>query len=285
LVFLGGLPFALWQAALLIYGQVDILLISVMAHEEAVGWYSAAYQLISIPIFLPFIISSALFPLLSRLAHSDRPAFIAITRRSINLMVAALTPLAIGAALLSPAIIDLLGYPDEFKKSIPLIAILALHIPSAAVGTFLGGCLSALDRQHRFAMVAVAAAVLNPALNVGAIPLTDRLFDNPAIGAAATTDLTELFMLCAGIWLLPKGVLGQGEVKNLALCLLAAALMSAVVWPLRDGSFIVSVVAGAIVYCSAVFVLGVIKKDELQELFKLWRSERSNRAVSAGETA
>ena len=42
-VLLGGLPFFVWQAALLIYGQIDTVLLSLLSTEAVIGWYAAAY--------------------------------------------------------------------------------------------------------------------------------------------------------------------------------------------------------------------------------------------------
>jgi len=269
-IFYGGLPFLVWQASLFVYGQIDILQLSLMSNEAVVGWYSAAYQLVFIPAFIPTIIMTALFPLLSKLAQTERAAFISVTRRCVNFMVLAVLPISVGTAILAPAIVDLFGYPAEFDNSIPLIAILAFVVPSAAVGTALGTCLNALDRQRQWAVVGVFAAILNPLMNFLAIPLAASHFDNAAIGASITSNISEYLMLAAALWLLPRDVLSRAELKNLALCLVAGGIMAACVWPLRAGNIGISVLVGAGVYAMASLALGTVRLgDALQMLTML----------------
>lgn len=265
-LLVGGAPFLIWQIALLTYGQVDLVMLTKMTTEEVVGWYAAAYRLISIPVFLPVIVTGAILPALSS-ASRDPEAVGSMLRSALRTVFFLTLPLGIGTALLPDRLIALLGYPAEFDNSVPLISILALHMPVVSVTMILGTCLIAIDKQWRWVTVGILAACLNPVLNLVAIPVTSDLFDNGAIGAAVSTNVTELLMLGGALYLLPLHYLGQRFSGEIVRIVVAGLVMAPVVWFARgfDGIFL-PVIAGAMTYFIAAFVLGAIPVRELRAI-------------------
>jgi len=264
-VMFGGMPFFVWQASLVVYGQIDFVLLSLMTNDAVVGWYAAAYRIVMIPVFFPTTVVTAAFPALSAAAH-DPIAFAAIARRCIRLLALTTIPMAFGILLLPDKLIQVLGYPEVFSNSTVPIVLLALHMPLAGIDMVLGTMLAALDRQRLWAFTGIAAAVLNPALNLVAIPLTQSAFGNGAIGAAAITTVTEVFLFVVGLRLLQRGVLGRPTLAYVAGCIAAAVVMSAAVWVLRDAPIIAPVLCGAVVYFAAAFALKLISAAELRDL-------------------
>lgn len=271
-ILLGGLPFLTWQIALLAYGQIDILLLSLLSTSAAVGWYSLAYQMILIPAFIPTIMTTALFPLLSRLAREDMALLIKTARKAFTLLLVCVSPISIGTFVIAHDLISFLHYPSEFQHSVVLMRILALHMPSVAVTTLLGCCLIASDRQKRWALVGIEAVILNVIINLFAIPLSDKLFQNAAIGAAITTDITEVFMLLSAFLLLPQGFWSREELATALRCFLATAIMAIVVFQMLQYSNLpMAVVVGAVVYVCLSLILGVIKTADIKWLTNYYR--------------
>ena len=267
-VVTGGIPFFVWQAALVVYGQIDFVLLSLMTTDAVVGWYAAAYRIIMIPAFVPTTVVTAVFPALSAAAH-DLPVFRGLAHRSIRLLALTTVPMAFGILVLPDRLIELLSYPASFSHSVWPIILLALHMPLAGIDTVLGTMLATLDKQRAWALTGVAAAFLNPALNMIAIPVTQSLFGNGAIGAAAITTMTELFMLGVALRLMPRGVLGQETVTYVGKCFAAALFMAAVVWPLRETTLFIPVLVGILVYAAAAVVLRLVSADELRDYANL----------------
>src|SRR5262249_50393352 len=197
-IFLGGLPFFVWQAALVIYGQTDALILSMLTRDAVVGWYAAAYRIVTIPLFMPTIIMTVVFPALSAATH-DRRAYSAIAQRALRVVLLARTPIVVGVMLPPGRLLDQLGYPAEFDPSIVPIILLAPHVLLVGIDMVIGTVLNTRDRQRQWAMAGVAAAVFNPALNLLLIPLAQSRLGNGAIGASTVTTLTELFMLVIGL--------------------------------------------------------------------------------------
>jgi O-antigen/teichoic acid export membrane protein len=278
IVLLGGLPFFVWQAALLVYGQIDTVLLSFLASDAVVGWYAAAYRIVMIPVFMPTIIVTVIFPALSA-ATDDTKAFNAIARRAVHAAAIITIPMALGLMLLPDKIIELLGYPETFSHSVLPLILLAPHLPVAAIDLMIGCVLATRDKQRQWALTAVAAACLNPLLNAFAIPFTQQLVGNGAIGAAAITTVTEVFMMAVGLRLLPAGVFNRETVNNVLRMLAAGVAMVGVVALTRDLPIVVPVVLGAVVYFGACLVVGAVSMGELNQV-RIHLVQRQARATS-----
>jgi O-antigen/teichoic acid export membrane protein len=264
-LLLAGLPFLVWQAALLVYGQIDTVLLSVMAHDAVVGWYAAAYRIVMIPVFIPTVVLTVIFPALSA-ATGDAPTFNALARRAVHVVALVCVPMGLGIMLLAGPIITALGYPASFVHStIPLI-LLAPHLPLAAIDSMIGTVLNTQDRQRQWAVIGVAAAVLNPLLNLAAIPYTAAAWGNGAIGAAAITTLTEVFMMVGGLWLLPRGVFGRSTLSDVSKSLVASAVMGVVVLLTRDLPILVPVALGGLVYAAVALGIGAVSWGDLKQV-------------------
>jgi O-antigen/teichoic acid export membrane protein len=260
-----GLPFFVWQSALLVYGQVDVILLSFLTRDAVVGWYGAAYRIIQIPVFFPMIVATALFPALAKRGDAD-PSFASMVRNSLHTVLLITIPICVGTIALSDRMIETLGYPSEFRHSVPLIIVLALHVPVVGTDMIIGTALNAMNRQTRWATAAVMAAVLNPTLNLAAIPLTDSAFGNGAIGASVVTVVTELFMMGMGLFFLGRGVLNRESLGSTARIIAACVPMLALVLVMRPLFLPVTVAAGAAVYFASCLVTGAMSRDHIQLL-------------------
>ncbi|HLG10841.1 MAG TPA: oligosaccharide flippase family protein [Dehalococcoidia bacterium] len=259
-VLSGSLAFLVWQASFFVYGQIDILLLSQFSREETIGWYGAAYRIINIPLFVPAIITAATFPALSR-AVSERPSeYRAIVERSLRAILLVTMPIAGLTIVMADSFVEIL-YPPEFHHAAPLMRILALHVPLIGVDMVIGTVLITKNRQAAWAIVAIAAAVLNPAFNVFAIPLTERAFDNGAIGAAAITGATELFIFVIGLYL-ARTSLRREDLWFGARCLASAACMMVVLFFASDVFLPLAVLAGASAYLVASVLLRTVSREE-----------------------
>jgi O-antigen/teichoic acid export membrane protein len=264
-LLLAGLPFFVWQAALLVYGQIDTVILSFLSTDAVVGWYAVAYRIVMIPVFIPTIVVTVIFPALSA-ASSEATSFASLARRGVHLISLLSLPMALGIMLLPDKIIYLLGYPTNFDNSIVPLVLLAPHLPLAAIDVMIGTVLNARDRQRQWAIVGVAAAILNPLLNLVAIPYAQANWGNGAIGAATITTFTEVFMLVGGLRLLPKGVFGISTLLDILKCVFGAAVMGGAVWLTRDLPIVVPVAVGGVVYAAMCLATGAVSLGELKEV-------------------
>ena len=281
-LLLGGLPFFLWQAALMVYGQVDAVLLSFLTHDAVVGWYAAAYRIVTIPLFLPTIIMTVIFPALAS-ASQDARQFGVISRRAIHVVLLPSVPMVFGIMLLSDKLIAFMGYPEEFSHSVTPMILLAPHIVLVGVNMVIGTVLQTRDKQRNWAFAAVLAAILNPLLNYPAISFTQAQFGNGAIGASVVTTLTEVFMLGAGLYLFPRGVLGRQTIGDACRCLAAGLVMAVVVVLTREFALILVVALGGAAYAVSSVLVGAVSPAELRQVVGLIvRREPARRYELAG---
>jgi O-antigen/teichoic acid export membrane protein/GT2 family glycosyltransferase len=268
-VLLGGLPFFAWSAVLLFYGHIDISLLKILVGDTEIGWYAAAYRIISITVFLPTIVVTALLPALSAERTPESPQFRQLVSRCIRLVTVVSVPASVGLVMLSGRLLHLLRYPSSFDQATPLIAILALHIPVIALDMVLGTAIIAIGRQNAWTGVGVVAALFNPLANLWAIPFTQRAYGDGAIGAAVVTVLTELLMLVGALILRPRTVFTRWDVFFIFRCVLAAGVMVPAVWALaaqRSVGVVPAVGYGFILYGMAAYTLRVVRNEDLAGL-------------------
>jgi O-antigen/teichoic acid export membrane protein len=262
-VLAGGVPFFVWSALLVFYGTIDIPMLQAFAGNEAVGWYSLAYRWVSMPAFFAASVATAFFPALSAEHGQISDAFTKMANRALQLVLFVATPAAIGIALISSDFLTLL-YGTEFQQAVPLMRILALHVPIVGMDIVLGVVVVAADRQRQWVGVAVVAAIFNPLINLVAIPAAESRFGNGAIGAAATTVATELIVMVGAVVLRPAGVLDRATTQMLGRIVLASVVMVPVVLILGSAPLGVKVLAGGVAYAIASVALRTISISEIR---------------------
>jgi O-antigen/teichoic acid export membrane protein len=262
-VLVGGVPFFIWSALLVVYGTIDIPLLQAFSGSEEVGWYTLAYRWVSMPVFFAASVATAFFPALSAQNVHVPEVFARTANRALQLVVLVATPAAIGIALLAEPFLHMV-YGAEFNQAIPLMRILALHIPVVGMDIVLGTVVVAADRQRQWVIVGAIAALFNPLLNLVAIPVTERMFDNGAIGAAVITVLTELILMVGALRLRPAGVLDRPTARHLVRIVAASLAMVPVVLVLHDLPFGLLVAVGMATYGLASLALRTISLGELR---------------------
>jgi O-antigen/teichoic acid export membrane protein len=266
-IVLGGLPFVALSILTLFYGTIDIPILQSISGSTVVGWYALAYRWVTIPVFITTIVGTAFLPRLSTLAVTARDEFCNLTNQAIQLVLFVSIPASVGIMMTSSGILHFL-YHDQFDHSIGLMQILALHIPIAAMDTVLATALIASDRQNRYLVVAVVAAILNPALDVFAIRLTMHRYGNGAIGASIVTVATEAFIMTCALALRSPGVMDRRTMAYILRCLVAVTPMAGVLWLMSDVELFVRIAAGGAVYAIASLGLRTISFPQLRQLAK-----------------
>jgi O-antigen/teichoic acid export membrane protein len=264
-IVLGGVPLLALSGLNLIYGSIDIPILKSISGNDAVGWYALAYKWVGMPVFISSIVVTAFLPSLSNLAVQSAEAFSSLANRALRLVGFVSIPASMGIALTANELLTMI-YDKKYERSIPLMQILAIHIPLAAMDTVLATALIAADRQRKYLIVAGIAAVFNPALNFGLIHLTQDAFGNGAVGAAIMTVATEVFIMAGALHFRVQGVMDRNTVGYLMRCLAAALLMVPGVWLVRDTNIVVMAGVGAVLYAAVSFVVRTVDVVEVKRM-------------------
>jgi hypothetical protein len=139
-------------------------------------------------------------------------------------------------------------------------------------------CLYALDLHWKWVKVGIAAAILNPVLNLLLIPVTQHVYENGAIGAAIVTVVTEAFMLAAGLRLLRTSLLSSSILSDGLRNLTAGGVMVLAILLVRDASLLVVVVVGTLSYALAAFGLKTVSIQECKSMFIMFRTRATAQA-------
>lgn len=263
----GGMPFFAWSVVLLFYGQVDITLTKVLAGDTVVGWYAAANRIVSIPVFLPTIVVTAVLPALSHERVPSSPRFRQLATHSMRMVMLVGIPAAAGTVLLATHLVALLRFPATFNQISPLIVILGVNMPLIGLDMVLGTVLIATGRQKAWTGVGIISAIFNPLANLWAIPFTQHMYGNGAIGASVVTVATECIMLVGALVLLPRPLFTWADVGYIVRCLVAAALMIPAVHGIIGYgtiSIALAVTYGVVIYAMAAYILRLFTNDDIR---------------------
>ena len=258
--FWKGLPFALTFVLTILYFRIDQPLIYTIRSATEAGWYGAAYKPIDSLLFIPISFLSVVFPVLSVYHRERRQDLLDAVNRFYKGLLLMGWPMAVGLSVLAGPVTALL-YRSEYSNSKPALQVLALAMGIAFVNNAFIGALNASDRQSSFTWAAAWSLVVNVILNVTMIPIFGYM------GAAWATVLTELTLAIAG-WILTARHVGRVAVFSQSWRVIVAGLvMGVAVYPLRDlqGFYVaVPVVAGSVVYVSAVLLLRGLTGEEIR---------------------
>lgn len=272
------------RLALVIYQQVDIILISLLVNEKTIGWYGAADQLFGTLLFVPTVFMTAVFPALSRLFTTDTTNLNRLMGKSFDLLLMLGVPIGLGLIVIANGLVVLL-FGAEFANSGLVLAVFGVVLILTYQNMLLGQFLVSTDRQNRWTAVMVVATIATIPLDLLLIPWCVARFGNGALGGAIAFVVTEAGMMLAGLWLLPAGALTRRNAAQAVRVLLAGLIMLAVTWPLHTTFFLWPVLVGAAAYPLALWLLGAFPAEDLA-MFKgigqaMWRRVASGRVASS----
>ncbi|GAB3673251.1 flippase [Halopiger thermotolerans] len=257
-----ALPFAFSHLASSISGRIDRILVGSFLGPEAVGVYSAAYQLaVSITIYT-FPIRSVYFPEISELfenGRTDEIEFLLDTGSRYFLLIA--VPSIAGLYTLTPDLVAVLLASSAEVPSNYLVATIAVGIALRGLDRILATTLNAAKKNVLAAKIRYLGAGLNTVMNILLIPILG------VFGAAVTTSLTY-GLTCGLVFVFVRRVI---PISFPSLTILrttfAALLMVAVLETGLVHSIPAKIIAGVISYVIAAFAVGELTKDDVDRFY------------------
>jgi O-antigen/teichoic acid export membrane protein len=257
----GGFPFLVAGIFLVLYIEIDIIILSLLTDEKMVGWYGSADKLYGTLMFVPMVFGVAIFPALSRLYTEKSDALSRVVSKSFNMLFLLGLPLGLGLMVVANQLVVLL-YGPAFANSGPILAVKGIVLTLTYQNMLIGISLYSVDRQKAWATVIAVTALATIPLNLLFIPWAGQVFGNAGIGASLVFIITETTMLVAGLILLPKYLLRYADYRMLGLTLVAGLVMVVVTWQVRDYFIVVPVVVGAVTYGGMILLLRVVPKED-----------------------
>ncbi len=263
-----GWPYLLSSFFLVAYMQIDIIVISALVDERAIGWYGAADRLFSTLMFIPSIYITAAFPTLSRMFVNDKSGLQRLISKSFDMLFLVSVPIGFGLTIIANPLVVLI-FGEEFVNSGPILAVFGIVIVLTYQNILIGRFLISMDRQNLWTMVMAVATVVTIGLDFVLIPWCQAMFGNGAIGGALSFVITELGMMIAGFILLPRGSLTRTNLWLAMRVLLAGLIMMAVTWQFQHFFIAIPILVGAVTYISCVLLLRIVPKTDFELLQSL----------------
>ncbi len=262
------LPFAFAAVFSRIYSYADSILLSKLAGDTAVGWYSIPYKITYAFQFIPLALVAVLYARFSEfyVHQPDRLAHTFEWGMKYLLLIA--FPVAVGVSVLAKPIVTIL-YTSAYTPSIVplqiLMASLVLSFLSFPIGAFLNAC----DRQKTQTFIVGIVMVVNIIVNLLLIPRYGVV--GAAIAAlVGSTLLTVLgYLVARHITRISHSFL----FISLIQITFSAGVMGIIVWFTNQYIHLVpAILIGMIVYPLMLFITRAITKIQLKEAFALLKS-------------
>jgi O-antigen/teichoic acid export membrane protein len=164
--------------------RLDVVLLSALKDNVAVGLYSAAFRPYEALYFLSWSFGLAALPALSRLTRNSEPPLRRAFEVGMKVMALALFPVGCMFALFAETILTVL-YGDAYATAAPALRFLGVSIALSGLATLATQLLVSQERVKVTLPVSVAALGVNAALNLLLIP--PYSFEGAAAAMAATT--------------------------------------------------------------------------------------------------
>jgi O-antigen/teichoic acid export membrane protein len=195
-----GLPFSVNSVFSFAYSRADVVILSYIAGNTAVGFYEVAYSLTMRTNVVARAVTFALYPLLSHQFSKDQQSMRAYTAGGIHFLNIASFFLAIVLWAFGAEVVGLI-YGQPFAEATgTAVKVLTLAIPLRFLETSLGVSLDASNRAGLRATAVAVAALTNAGLNLILIPRYSMM------GAVYATVLTEVEIVAIFVWLLREHV-------------------------------------------------------------------------------
>ncbi len=253
-----SLPLGISALATFLYFKIDAILLSFFQADGDVGIYGVAYKVIETLIFFPAMVTGLIFPLLSRHIFTNEEKFHEVIESAIKFFAVVVIPAVIGLFFLSPLAIAVIG-GDQFVAAVGVLRVISFTLIGIFFGHLFMSVAIAANLQKTLMKILLIAAAINIILNVILIPKYSYY------GAAYTSVMTEIFVMCAVLWLIITRTPFRPYVEKAWAYALAASGMCAV-FVVGTGNMLITATAATVVYCVIIFGSGVISINDLKAI-------------------
>jgi O-antigen/teichoic acid export membrane protein len=250
------MPFIVGYALFIIYYRIDILMLSKMEGNLAVGYYSAAYKLTDPLLFIPGAFASVLMPIMARKYMSDRMGLEEVYSIGSKYILQLMFPISIFLHFFSEDLIHLL-YTDSYYASIYTLKILSFTIVINSLNSIQNSLLVASDRQKLNTMSVGVCCIFNIVLNLVLIPIYSYN------GAAIATLISVLFLFLIQFLFIRNGLSLLPLSKHSYVIALMSLFMGAFLSKVSGFYLVMFFIVCMFIYVSILYFTGIISKKDL----------------------
>lgn len=248
-IVIAAIPFALSSLLYTIYYSIDVVMLSKLVGNYATGIYNATYKLISVLTLFYSVYIAVIFPVMSKLFKNDKKILIVSFEKSAKYLTLITIPLAIATMFYSTDIITLF-YGHEYDAASSPLSILIWTVCLLFINGAAATLLNASHEEVAVTKVNAIAAIFNILLNFYMIP------HYTYNGAAITTVLSDLLILCIYLYLMNKKELKPNKrlLLDIGKIIVASAVLGIALYFLNLNMW-VALPIGIVIYFISIVLL------------------------------
>lgn len=164
------LPFAVVTVVGILYGYVNLPLVSLASSANETGLYGAAFRVFAVLAGIPALLVSAAFPLLARAARDDRDRLSYALQRMFEILLMLSGLLTLATAVGAHAAIAVIADPSEFGGAAGVLRLQAIALISTSGVALWGFALLSLHRTRELLIANLIGLTITVGLTLGLAP-------------------------------------------------------------------------------------------------------------------
>jgi len=266
-----SIPIAFAASFVVVYQQLDAVLLGELKGDAQVGWYKASAKFLLFFTVLRESFLTAIYPVFSSVAHHERERMGDLVTRAVRYQLIVALYFILCFVFLPRVAPKLLG--DDFQNTATILPIMAWILVPQTISITMGRVLVASGNQKRIMVATGLALIVNLGLNLTLIPRLSY------IGAALAGAISELAVAGVNVYYVHRHVARTHIVRAIARPVLAAAIVGLVLYLLPGLRLYLALPLAWILYVAGLFALRTFSGSELRQF---WAAAREGMARLRG---
>lgn len=254
-----ALPFGLIALFAAIFYSIDTVMLSFMKGDAVVGWYSAAYRMVLVLLFIPAAWGSAVFPVMSKFYITSHDSLRLSFEKSVKYMTMLGIPIGVGTTLLAQRFI-LLIFGIEYMPSVIALQILIWSVVIVYVAGSVGALLQATNNQMVLAKILGIWTFIGVTLNLIFIPRYGYI---AASMIAVLGTLISVILQCVASLKIGMNLFSRKFLLSFGKIVFASILMGVFINYSRNMTLALLIPLAALIYFAAIFIFRFFDKEDL----------------------
>lgn len=160
-----SIPFAILFSVYIIGREIDIVLLSKMQVDKAVGMYAIPKKFIEILQYIPGVLAGAFYPVMSRLHVNSKISLNFINQKALKYMLYISLPIALFITIFAKEIV-LLIYGVQYVEAVVALQIAIWSLFFIFLNTTFWAILNAINKTYVLVRVGLIMILINSILNI-----------------------------------------------------------------------------------------------------------------------
>lgn len=257
-----SLPFAIAGVFVRLYSYLDVIILSKLTNDEAVGIYSVAYKVTFALQFIGVAFSAAIYPAFCNYFVSSKELLAKSFTKSVYYLLIISMPLSVGIITIADKVIGPI-FGSSYNASVAPLQILMVALVIIFLSFPVGALLNASNKQTANTVVLGFIALFNLIANLILVPIFSYN------GAALAALFSYIILFLVGLFLVgriidyDKKYLLLSTVKIMVSCLIMGLL---VIFTKDIWHFIAVIPLGALAYFITLYLTKGFTKNDIFQL-------------------